>query len=234
MFKILITGGSSGIGEATVRLFCAKGYKVYFTYNSGEARAKRIAEETGAEAIKLDLSDVKRIREVAACVGRLDALVNNAGISLVTLYTDMSDEDLDRVIDVDLRGAMLLTRAVLPEMISAKRGRIVNVSSMWGIRGGSCEVAYSAAKAGIIGFTKALAKEVGPSGITVNAVAPGYIDTPMNGNFGSDVVASVIDETPLCRVGVADDVAGLIEFLVDGKSDFITGAVIPVDGGITA
>lgn len=231
---ILITGGSSGIGAGVTERFAQKGYKVFFTYNSGEVRAREIAIRTGAEPIKLDLSNADEIRAVCNKLPRLDVLVNNAGVSLISLFTDGADSQIDDVLDVNLRGAMLLTRQVLPKMISEKSGRIVNVSSMWGIRGGSCEVAYSASKAGIIGFTKALAKELGPSGITVNAVAPGFIDTPMNGIFDKETVDGIIEETPLCRVGTVDDVVGAIEFLADGKSDFITGAVIPVDGGITA
>lgn len=231
---ILVTGGSSGIGAGTVKRFAQKGYKVFFTYNSGEERAREIALATGAEAIKLDLGNADEIKSVCKSLPRLDVLVNNAGVSLISLFTDGTDEQISRVLDVNLRGAILLTREVLPKMISEKKGRIVNISSMWGIVGGSCEVAYSASKAGIIGFTKALAKEVGPSGITVNAVAPGFIDTPMNKELDQTAVDGVVEETPLCRVGTVEDVVGAVEFLADGKSDFITGAVIPVDGGITA
>ncbi len=231
---VLVTGGSSGIGAGITKRFAQKGYKVYFTYNSGEERAREIALETGAEAVKLDIGNADEIHAVCKSLPRLDVLVNNAGVSLISLFTDGTDEQVSRVLDVNLRGAMLLTREVLPKMISEKSGRIVNISSMWGIVGGSCEVAYSASKAGIIGFTKALAKEVGPSGITVNAVAPGFIDTPMNRELDQTAVDGVVEETPLCRVGTVEDVVGAVEFLADGKSDFITGAVIPVDGGITA
>ena len=232
---VLIVGGSRGIGSHTVRVFSRDGWKVAFTYKNSEDEALLLAKECGALAIKADsLNEEEIVNAVESCTktfGGVDCLVNNAAVSSFSLLTDVSLEEWRRVMSIDLDAPFLYSKAVLPYMISKKSGKIINVSSMWGIVGASCEVAYSTAKAGLIGFTKALAKEVGPSGITVNAVAPGVIDTEMNSHLSADDLSLLSDETPLCRIGRPEEVAEAILFLAQDKADFITGAVLNISGG---
>ena len=183
-----------------------------------------------------DITDEKQCKDIAASVraefGFIDVLVNNAGIALPTqLVTDTSLADWHRVIDTNVTGMFVITNAVLPEMISQKRGAIVNISSMWGVIGGSCEVAYSASKAAVIGYTKALAKEVAPSGIRVNCVAPGFVLTDMTRCFDESVIADICEETPLLRAGTPEDIASAVRFLASEDALFITGQVLCVDGG---
>ena len=211
MRTVLITGGSRGIGRAMVEAFSREGYKVAFTYKKSENEAKCLAESTGALAIKADsgveaevLSAVDTAR---AFLGEIDCLINNAGISSFSLFTDLTLADWENCLRVNLTGAFLYSKAVIPSMVSRKNGTIINISSMWGLVGSSCEVHYSTAKAALIGLTKALAKEVGPSGIRVNAVAPGFIETDMNKHLGKEDIDALIDETPLMRTGNAEDVA---------------------------
>ena len=173
-------------------------------------------------------------REAERTLGHIDALVNNAGIAQQKLLTDITDEDWRRMLDVNLSGAFYVTRAVLPGMISRKRGSIVNVSSIWGQVGASCEVHYSAAKAGLIGLTRALAKEVGPSGVTVNCVCPGVIQTDMLGGFTSGDLAALAEETPLGRLGTPREVAAAIVWLCQEDAAFVTGQVLGVGGGFGA
>ena len=236
MKNVLITGGSRGIGRCIAELLSENGYKVAFTYKNSENEAKSLAERIGALAIRADSlleEDVKMaVRVVGEALGGIDFLVNNAAISGFSLLTDLSLDSWNETLGVSLTGAFLYSREVLPSMIRKKQGRIVNISSMWGMVGASCEVHYSAAKAGLIGFTKALAKEVGPSGITVNAIAPGLINTEMNGALSSEDKAAIVDETPLCRIGEPIDVARAVLFLLGEGGSFITGEVINVSGGL--
>ncbi len=233
--RILITGGSRGIGNAIVRQFAKEGDLVAFTYLNSKDQADALATSVSALAIRADAAkeeDIKRAVTDAACaMGGIDVLVNNAGISHVGLMTDMTLAEYEHVMAVNLTSAFLFSREVLRLMLRDKRGAIINIASMWGTMGASCEVAYSASKAGLIGMTKALAKEVGPSGIRVNAVAPGVIDTDMNGHLSDEDRSSLADMTPLCRIGSAEEVARAVYFLAGEDASFITGAVLDVSGG---
>lgn len=233
MKNVLITGGSRGIGAACVRKFASEGYNVYFNYTKSEDAAKKLSEETGAVGIKCDVAKSSEVNEMIAKTGVIDILVNNAGISHISLFTDTSEEDWDKVFDVNIKGMYLVTKAAIPNMIKNKYGKIVNISSMWGVSGGSCEVAYSASKAAVIGFTKALAKEEGPSGINVNCIAPGVIETEMNRQLSAEDKAALCDETPLMRLGTPEEIAEAVYFMCSDGAAFITGQVICADGGIT-
>ena len=233
--NVLITGGSRGIGRACVERFAHDGHKVAFLYKSNDAAAESLSHATGAVAIRTDISDADSVRtaiaEVKQTLGTIDVLVNNAGIAEFKLFTDLSDDDWSRMLSTNLSGAFFVTREVAKAMVANHRGRIVNVGSMWGKVGASCEVHYSAAKAGLRGMTMALAKELGPSGITVNCVEPGVIDTEMNATLDDSARAELCDATPLCRLGSADEVASLIAFLASDEAGFITGQCIGIDGG---
>jgi len=233
--KVLIIGGSRGIGAEAVRAFSTDGADVVFTYFRSELEADALRQETGAMPVRCD---VKFSNSVKIAVGKaierlgyIDVLICNAGISDFGLVTDIDETRWEEVIDTNLNGVFYSIKNVLPGMISRKSGSIITVSSIWGQTGASCEVAYSASKAGVIGLTKALAKEVGPSGIRVNSVAPGMIDTEMNVSVSDEARLSIVDETPLCREGSASDVVKTLEFLASDDSDFITGQVIAVNGG---
>ncbi len=232
---VLINGGSRGIGAAAVRLFTEKGYRVAFTYLSSEKEALTLAKECGALALRADTaskSDVfAAVDEARRVLGKIDILVNNAAYSFIKLYTDVNDSEWEKMLDVNLKGPMHFIDAVLPGMISRKYGKIINVSSMWGQVGASMEVHYSTTKAALIGLSKALAKELGPSGITVNAVAPGVIDTDMNAHLSSEDMSVLKEETPLMRIGTPRDVAESICFLASDAADFITGQVLSPNGG---
>ncbi len=231
MKRVLITGASRGIGAACARVFAKSGYGVIINYNYSEEEALRLAEEIGAETIRADVSDSAQVADMFKAAGKVDVLVNNAGISGFYMLDAMSDDEWNRMIGVNLSGVFYCTRAVLPQMLRRKSGAIVNVSSMWGICGASCEAAYSASKAGVIGLTKALAKEVGPSGIRVNCVAPGAIDTEMNKKLGEEAIKELCEETPLGRLGSPEEVAAAILFLADDEG-FITGQVLSPNGGL--
>jgi len=234
---VLVTGGSRGIGEAAVRKFRTEGYNVAFLYRESEDAAEWISEETGALAIQCDVTKRERVFEYARriCqhfdVPAFDVVVCNAGISQVGLFTDMTAEQWETLRGVDLDGVVNVLQAVIPDMVSEKKGSIVLVSSMWGITGASCEAGYSATKAAVIGLGKSLARELGPSGIRVNCVAPGVIDTDMNRELSETDMDALRDETPLCRIGTPDEVAAVIGFLASEESAFVTGQVIGVDGG---
>ena len=229
MKNVLITGGSKGIGACLVESFVKKGYNVAFTYNNTEK------EFEGAKGFKGDFaSSVQTRRAITAAaeyLGGADILINNAGISHFALFTDIFEEDWQRVMDINLNSAYRASQIVLPYMINNKCGRIINISSMWGVSGSSCEVAYSVSKAGLIGLTKALAKEVGPSGITVNCIAPGVIDTDMNKHLKEAVMEELVENTAMCRIGKPADIAAAALYLASEEASFITGQVLTVDGG---
>ena len=232
MKKVLITGGSRGIGAECVRSFAKAGYEVYFTYNNSEEMAHQVAEDTAATELKCDISSADAIKAVISKVGNIDILINNAGISQIKMFQDITEDDWDNMFNINVRGMFLVTQGVIENMIHNKWGRIINISSMWGEIGASCEVHYSASKAAVIGFTKALAKELGPSGITVNSISPGVIDTDMNSHLTQNELDELCDETPLGRIGEPNDVAKAALYLADESSGFITGADIPINGGI--
>lgn len=235
MKTVLITGGSRGIGRAMVELFASNGYSVAFTYKKSESEAKILAEATGAIAIYADSASesdvIEAVAKASELLGGIDCLINNAGVSSFSLFTDLTLDDWNEHLRVNLTGAFLYSKAVIPHMVARKSGRIINITSMWGITGSSCEVHYSTAKAGLIGMTKALAKELGPSGITVNAIAPGLIDTDMNAALSKDDIRSIEDETPLMRIGKPCEVASAALFLAGEGGSFITGEVVNVSGG---
>ncbi|MCR4615966.1 MAG: SDR family oxidoreductase [Clostridiales bacterium] len=240
--NVLITGASGGIGSAAARVFADHNYNVIINYNKNEDAANALVEELAEKGVKTlayqaDVSDEKQV-DMMFCkaekkFGFVDVLVNNAGVAQQKLFTYFDTEDYNRIFDINMRGTALCSRRALKSMIREHRGKIVNVSSMWGVCGASCEVLYSAAKGAVISFTKALAKEVGPSGINVNCVAPGVIDTKMNANLSADDLDVIREATPLGRTGKPEDVAELIYFLSSSKADFITGQIITVDGGLT-
>lgn len=235
MKTVLITGGSRGIGREMVRLFSKNGYRVAFTYRSSQTEAEALMAETGALAIRADSSSeadvISAIETTISEFGEIDCLVNNAAISSFSLFTDLTLEDWNDIISVNLTGAFLYSKYAIPDMLKRKWGRIINITSMWGLVGSSCEVHYSAAKAGLIGMTKALAKELGPSGITVNAIAPGVINTDMNSALSDDDREALINDTPLMRIGEPSDIAEAALFLAGDKASFITGEVLNVSGG---
>lgn len=235
MKTVLITGGSRGIGSEIVRSFVKNGYNVAFTYCSSDSRAQELALGTGALAIKADSRSESEIAEAVnktlSAYGRIDCLINNAAISSFSLFTDISLDDWNNMLSVNLTGAFLYSKAVIPDMLKRKCGRIINITSMWGLVGSSCEVHYSAAKAGLIGLTKALAKELGPSGITVNAIAPGVINTDMNASLTDEDREALVSETPLMRIGEPKDIAEAAVFLAGEGASFITGEVLNISGG---
>ncbi|MCI5928754.1 MAG: 3-oxoacyl-ACP reductase FabG [Pseudoflavonifractor capillosus] len=237
----LITGASRGIGAATARRLARAGYAVAVNYCSSEDRALALVEELRAEghtamAVRADVSDPEQVQAMVDNVldkfCQLDILVCNAGRSWVGLLGDMTVAEWRELLSVNLDSVFYCCKAVLPHMIHRKKGKIITVSSMWGQVGASCEAAYSASKAGVIGLTKALAKELGPSGIAVNCVAPGVIDTEMNKNLTDEDLDALREETPLERIGKAEDVAESVLFLASEGADFITGQVLCPNGGL--
>lgn len=231
----LITGASRGIGAAIAKKLSQEGYFTVINYNSSQSEAEKIAEMTGGFAVKADVSDSNQVRHMIEIVnestGGVDILVNNAGISVSGLFTDITPLQEQQLWGVNVGGVINCTKGVLPYMINKKQGRIINISSMWGQVGASCEVHYSASKAAVIGFTKALAKEVGPSGICVNCIAPGVIMTDMNACYTAETLDALREETPLERLGTPEDVAETVAFLASDKSSFITGQVLGINGG---
>ena len=233
--RILISGGSRGIGAATVKYFAEHGDKVAFIYRSADEKAREIAKSTNAFPIKSDVSDsqsaISAFIKAIEYLGGIDVLVNCAGVAGFSLFTDISDEEWRHMLDTNLTSAFTLSREAAKAMISQKSGTIINDGSVWGRMGSSCEVHYSASKAGLRGLTQALAKELGPSGITVNCVEPGVIDTDMNSMLDENSMKELAEATPLCRIGKEEEVAAVIGFLASDDASFITGACIPVDGG---
>ena len=239
MKNALVTGASGGIGQAVARELARRGWGVALHYWKNEASARRLEEEIlaqggSARRYQADLPDPAQVAALFAAAeedfGFLEGLVNNAGTAWKGLFTDMTLEDWRQVLDSDLTSVFLCCRRALPPMIRRKRGSIVNVSSMWGQVGASCEAAYSAAKAGVIGLTKALAKEEGPSGIRVNCLAPGVVRTPMNGDLSPEDLAALREETPLERIGSPEEIAQAAAFLLENT--FVTGQVLGVNGGL--
>lgn len=240
MKTVLITGASRGIGRATALAFARAGWSVAAHYGKSEEQAQSLRQaltdmSCDCELFQADVTDPSAVnacvQAVLARFGRIDALVCCAGIAQQKLFTDLTDEDWKAMLSTDLGGVFAFDRAVLPAMLREHRGAIVNLSSVWGVVGASCEVHYSAAKAGVIGLTKALAKEVGPSGVRVNCIAPGVIDTDMCACFDEETMAALREETPLGRIGRPEDVAGAALFLCSEEASFITGQVLGVDGG---
>lgn len=236
----IITGASGGIGSALCESFAKEGYDIvmqcFRNKNEAQLLCEKIKANYAVDACFFcaDFSKSEEVKAFAAFAlekGQPYVLVNNAGVSHIGLFQLTDDEKAKEVFAVNTESAMLLTKEILPSMIRNQNGRIINISSMWGITGASCEVHYSASKAALVGFTKALAKEVGPSGITVNCIAPGMIDTKMNSHLSEDDVKEIIDQTPVGRIGTGEDVASLAVFLAGKNASFITGQIISVDGG---
>ena len=240
MKTVLITGSARGIGAATAALFAESGYNVVINYNTSKAEALTLCDSLRKKgcnviAVKADVSDADDVdflfTEAKKAFGGVDVLVNNSGIAQQKLFTDITMQDYDRMFDCNVKSVFNCCQKALPHMIHNKCGRIINISSMWGIVGASCEVHYSASKAAVIGMTKALAREVAPSGITVNCIAPGVIDTPMNKGFDEETLEALKEETPVDRLGTPEEIARAVLFFADGNSGFITGQVLGVDGG---
>lgn len=242
MKKVLITGASGGIGSACVYKFIEEGYFVIGVYNSDNASIKgiidRLKNQNKADyfcAFKCDFTCQEQIKDTICQIQNsfksVDVLVNNAGVSLFKQITDTTIDDWNKLFDVNTKSTYLFTNALLPSMTSKKYGKIINVSSIWGVVGASCEVGYSASKSAIIGYTKALAKEVGYSGVNVNCVCPGVIETKMNSRLTDSEIEDIKNSTPMGRLGKPSEVAELIYFLASEKADFVTGQVITIDGG---
>ena len=237
---VVITGASKGIGAAMAILFARKGYNVVIGYNESYQLAKMLSSSLSSQGysvmpFKVNVTNKLEtdllIKETVYKFGSVDILINNAGVAFNGLITDTDEFDSDRIFDINLKGVYNCCKSVTPVMVNQKSGKIINISSMWGQVGASCEVAYSAAKAGVIGLTKALAKELAPSGITVNCIAPGLIDTTMNSNISVEELNAFVEDIPLGRMGTADDVAETALFLSSEGADYITGQVLGVNGG---
>lgn len=239
MKTVVVTGASKGIGRAVAKEFANNGYNVVICYNKSVSDAQQLLNEvsqtTRAIAVNVDVSnedDVKNMVEITKkTFGNIDVLVNCAGVSDTRLLIDSTKEDYDFVFDTNMRGTYNTCKLVGREMLSNQSGKIINISSIWGLRGGSCESVYSASKGAIIAFTKALAKELGPNGINVNVVAPGFIQTDMTKNVTEEIKQEIMESSALGRLGTPEDVASVVLFLASEKSNFITGQVISVDGG---
>lgn len=231
MRHIVITGGSRGIGAALVRCFTGNNDRVWFLYEKNDQAAERVARETGAKALRCDVADENQVTAAFAQIPQVDVLINNAGIADYDPINWVEPARFRRIMDVNVTGTYLCIRAALPSMLQRQRGAIVNTASIWGLVGASCETAYSASKAAVIGLTKALAKELGPSGIRVNAVAPGVIVTDMVNNVSPETLEALRRETPLEKLGAPEQVADAVFYLASEQAAFITGQVLNVSGG---
>ena len=229
MSTILITGGSRGIGAATVALFAEKGHTVYFLYEKNHAAAQAVAQQTGATPICCDVTDKASLAQAFSEIGDVDILICNAGVCWYGLMSQMPEEEWDRLFRVNVKSIYHCVNAAMPGFLKKQKGSIVTVSSMWGQVGASCEAAYSATKGAVIALTKALAQELGPSGIRVNCVAPGVILTDMCGDLSSETLNQLEQDTPVGRNGTPRDVAQAIEYLA--SAEFITGEVLSINGG---
>ena len=229
MSNIVITGGSRGIGAAAVALFAEKGHRVFFLYEKNHDAASRVSEATGATAICCDVADSAAVRRAFARIGDVDVLICNAGICHSGLMSMMEESAWDRIFDVNVKGIYNCVNAAMGSFLEKHRGCIVTVSSMWGQTGASCEAAYSATKGAVIALTKALAKELGPSGIRANCVAPGVILTDMCANVDPEILQEMAEESPIGRNGTPQDVAQAMAYLAE--AEFVTGQVLPVNGG---
>ncbi|MBR3766924.1 MAG: SDR family oxidoreductase [Clostridia bacterium] len=236
----LVTGAAKGIGAAIVKKLCEDGFSVAVNYNKSEQRALALCSELASEgfsvfSVKCDVSSSAEVKNMISLVeeklGRIDVLVNNAGVSLWGLFDETNDEEWKNTLGINLTGTFNCCREVLPGMLRSKYGRIVNISSVWGQVGASCEAVYSASKAGVIGLTKALAKEYAPSGITVNCVSPGVINTDMMNRFSEEEKTAVCADIPMGRMGEAEEVANAVAFFASEKCSFITGQILGVNGG---
>lgn len=228
----LVTGSSRGIGAATALALAARGWTVHVNYIQSETLAREVAEKTGGLAIQADVADERQVARMFEQTGPVQLLVNNAGVAHGGLVTDITHAQWQRLFDVNVTGMFHCCRYALPHMIDEKAGQIINMASILGTNGGSCEVAYSATKGAVIAFTKALSKEVGPSGIRVNCIAPGYIQTDMTAVFTEEETAVLADSTSLCRLGTPHDVGEVIALLASDEARFVTGQVVGVDGGL--
>lgn len=234
MKTVFVTGASGGIGEAIAKKFAGNGYFVGVGYNSNRGKAENLAKEIAGVAVKADVSDEKSVSAAMSDfllrAGKLDVLVNSAGIALpIKTLLDTTSKEFDKAFSVNVKGVYNCCKAAIPAMLDGG-GSIINISSMWGVTGGSCEAIYSASKAAVIGFTKALAKEYAAAGITINCVAPGYIDTPMNDNLSDENKKLAIADIPVGRVGEGEDVAKAVFYLAE-NGGFVTGEVLSVNGG---
>ncbi len=233
--NVLVTGGSRGIGRAITERFAKADCNVSFIYKDNAHAASECVKGTGAYAVKADVSDPEQVRRACAEIldrfGHIDVLVNNAGISRSGLMTDLDDSAWRLVTDSNLSSAFYMCREIAPCMIRRKYGRIINIGSVWGCYGASCEAAYSASKAGMRGLTMSLARELGPSGITVNCIEPGVIDTEMNACYDAETMKELAESSALCRIGSPEDIAGAVFFLASKDASFITAQCIGVDGG---
>ena len=229
MATVVITGGSRGIGAAAVKLFAEKGHKVFFLYEKEHDAANAVAAATGAEAICCDVADGSAVNAAFQKIGHVDILICNAGIVYTGLMSQMTESQWDRIFDVNVKGIYHCVNAAMPAFLREHSGCIITVSSMWGQVGASCEAAYSATKGAVIALTKALAQELGPSGIRVNCVAPGVIQTDMCANVDAEIMEQLKEETPMGRLGIPEDVAKAMLYL--SEADFVTGQVLPVNGG---
>ena len=230
MATVVVTGGSRGIGAAIVARYAGRGDRVYFLYEKNHEAAKAVSEKTGAVPICCDVADGGAVKEAFSQIPEVDILVCNAGVCWYGLLTDMQDTEWDRIFDVNVKGIYNCVKAAMPALLKKHSGSIVTLSSMWGQVGASCEAAYSATKGAVIALTKALAKELGPSGIRVNCVAPGVILTDMCANVSSEILEELAQEAPLERNGTPEDVAKVVESLAD--AEFVTGQVLGVSGGL--
>ena len=229
MKTVVITGGSRGIGAAAVSAFRAKGCEVIFLYHKNHAAAQALARETGSRAIACDVANEAAVQTAFSQLPPIDVLINNAGISQYGLFQDISPAEWDRIFAVNVKGIYHTVKAALPGMLERQSGVILNMSSMWGQVGASCEAAYAATKGAVIALTKSLAKELAPSGIRVNAVCPGLIDTDMNAHLSYEALEELIEQTPLGRIGTPEDVARALVYLAE--ADFVTGQLLAVNGG---
>lgn len=235
---VLVTGGSRGIGAGIVKLLAEEGYKIILNYNKSEESAKIIQEELKQknieiEIIKADVSVKEEVTQMIKCIndkyGKIDVLINNAGVAQEKLFLDLTDENWKEIFDINLNSVFYCVKAVLPGMLKEKSGCIINISSIWGVTGGSCEVAYSTTKAAVNGFTKALAKEMGLSNIRINAIAPGIIDTDMNKNLSAEDIEQLKTEIPLNKIGKPSDIALCAKWLIE--DEYTTGQIININGG---